>query len=399
MAGLVACTLAGVAPALAGDPARHPRDLHPVTSSGGEPGTIAQPVPPYLRRATTRTSQEVSWKVVPGVVYTRWTQTDVRGPIRAHLLTIRTRTPGLRIDYASIGAVRQAAPVRDILAVDRAVAGVNGDFYDIGHTGAPYGLGVDRQRGLLHGREQGWNTAFYLSRHGVPRIGELPMSAQIIGRPRIEITNLNSPFVAPGGIGVYNARWGRTAGRGLVQGQRRNIRAVQVRDGRVVRNSPVLPRADQTIKGLWLIGRGPGAARLRTLSKGSRVRLGYHLRGHPQMAISGNHFLINDGLVRPVDDRVLAPRTAVGIDSDTGEVLLLVVDGRSSRSRGYTMVELADLMVDLGADAAINLDGGGSSTMVGKGRGGTTKVLNSPSDGFERSVANAIEVTVRKRRP
>ena len=44
------------------------------------------------------------------------------------------------------------------------------------------------------------------------------------------------------------------------------------------------------------------------------------------------------------------PRTAVGIDSDTGEVLLLVVDGRQTFSRGYTMVEMANLMIDLGAD-------------------------------------------------
>ena len=114
------------------------------------------------------------------------------------------------------------------------------------------------------------------------------------------------------------------------------------------------------------------------------------------MAISGNHFLVNDGIIRAVDDRELHPRTAVGVDDDTGEVLILVVDGRTSKSRGYTMVELANLMIDLGADEAINLDGGGSSTMVGKGRGGKTKVLNTPSDGFQRWVSNALEVTYTK---
>ena len=97
----------------------------------------------------------------------------------------------------------------------------------------------------------------------------------------------------------------------------------------------------------------------------------------------------------PIDDRELHPRTAVGVDHDTGEVLLLVVDGRSSRSRGYTMVELANLMVDLGADEAVNLDGGGSSTMVGRNRRGKVAVLNTPSDGGQRRVANAISVRYR----
>ena len=89
------------------------------------------------------------------------------------------------------------------------------------------------------------------------------------------------------------------------------------------------------------------------------------------------------------------PRTAVGIDHDTGEVLLLVVDGRSVASRGYTMVELANLMVDLGADEALNLDGGGSSTMVARVAGGARRVVNTPSDGFLRRVANALEVTYK----
>ena len=96
------------------------------------------------------------------------------------------------------------------------------------------------------------------------------------------------------------------------------------------------------------------------------------------MAISGNHFLVHDGIIRVVDDRELHPRTAVGVDADTGEVLLLVVDGRSSRSRGYTMVELANLMIDLGADEAVNLDGGGSSTMVARNREGKVAVLEQP---------------------
>jgi hypothetical protein len=56
------------------------------------------------------------------------------------------------------------------------------------------------------------------------------------------------------------------------------------------------------------------------------------------------------------------PRTALGVATD-GTVMLLTVDGRTSAGDGITTPSLADLMLDLGAEDAINLDGGGSTTM------------------------------------
>src|SRR5690606_27188836 len=132
-----------------------------------------------------------------------------------------------------MGSVRRVAPLTDILAQDGAVAGVNGDFYDIGHTGAPLGLGKDRQRGLLHSREAGWNKAFFVNKNGRAGIGELPMKAKILFHPKLEVTNLNSPFVTPGGIGIYTPRWGRTAGYGVTQGQVERVREVTVVKGRI----------------------------------------------------------------------------------------------------------------------------------------------------------------------
>jgi len=87
-----------------------------------------------------------------------------------------------------------------------------------------------------------------------------------------------------------------------------------------------------------------------------------------------------------------ATRTAVGIDEDGNKVFFLTVDGRQSFSRGYTMVELANMMQALGAENALNLDGGGSTTMVGHTDAGQLSVLNSPSDGTQRRVPNGLAV-------
>ena len=60
------------------------------------------------------------------------------------------------------------------------------------------------------------------------------------------------------------------------------------------------------------------------------------------------------------------PRTAIGFSRDSTTLFLLTVDGRSERSVGATLVELAALMRRLGAWQAMNFDGGGSTTMVAR---------------------------------
>ena len=80
------------------------------------------------------------------------------------------------------------------------------------------------------------------------------------------------------------------------------------------------------------------------------------------------------------------PRTAVGQLAD-GRLLLVVADGRSPFSRGLTNWELAQQMARLGAVTAMGFDGGGSSTIAFQG-----KVLNRPSDGVPRSVAEGLFV-------
>lgn len=78
------------------------------------------------------------------------------------------------------------------------------------------------------------------------------------------------------------------------------------------------------------------------------------------------------------------PRTAVGMDKANKRFYMVVVDGRSSASRGMTCNEMAALMRSLGAYSALLQDGGGSSTFYVKGRG----VLNHPADGKQRSLVN-----------
>ncbi len=86
------------------------------------------------------------------------------------------------------------------------------------------------------------------------------------------------------------------------------------------------------------------------------------------------------------------PRAAVGIKKD-GTVFMVVVDGRSDTSKGLTLTELANYMKANGCVSAINLDGGGSAQMgICDPKTGEFRIVNRPSDGKERPIANAILV-------
>lgn len=118
-------------------------------------------------------------------------------------------------------------------------------------------------------------------------------------------------------------------------------------------------------------------------------------------AISGDRWLVLGGEPVPdLDNSTLEPRTAVGINKNGRFLYLVVVDGRQPfYSEGATLAELAQILIRHGAHMAMNLDGGGSSTMVVQGEDGLPLVLNSPVDhyipGLERAVGNHLGVSIK----
>lgn len=124
---------------------------------------------------------------------------------------------------------------------------------------------------------------------------------------------------------------------------------------------------------------------------------------HPAQAVGGRPRLLRDSSVVPEVDTEgqpgfatgRHPRTAIGIANNGKRLVLAVVDGRrSAYSDGMTLRELANLMRALGARDALNLDGGGSTTMaVANTKTHTLHVVNRPSDPQgERAVGDALAI-------
>jgi hypothetical protein len=80
-------------------------------------------------------------------------------------------------------------------------------------------------------------------------------------------------------------------------------------------------------------------------------------------AVSGFSLCLSDGVAQP-SGADLHPRTGLGLSSDSRFLFFMIIDGRRKSSQGATTHELGDLLRQAGADDAINMDGGGSSTLA-----------------------------------
>ncbi|MEV5301243.1 phosphodiester glycosidase family protein [Amycolatopsis methanolica] len=130
-----------------------------------------------------------------------------------------------------------------------------------------------------------------------------------------------------------------------------------------------------------LLGRERGAAELAGLRVGDRVLVTDRLvaRGVPPFEFAVGGFpILDDGAALPGLDASLAPRTAAGASADGRTLYLLAVDGRSAASTGMGVGEVAALLASLGASEAVNLDGGGSTTLVTAGRGAPRRCATPP---------------------
>jgi hypothetical protein len=377
------------------------------------PGSLAE------TRATIR--------VAPGVTWTRIVRSG--GPWRVQVLTIdRAALSGRVAAVLSNGRATGRERTTSMARRTRAIAGVNGGFFNGG--GNP--VGALAVRGRLVSEPVGGRSALLLPRspQARPEIAPLRFAGELaIGTRRRLLDGVDrTPGLIPacGGRGgdrpteAPNATATCTDRSELVQLTRSygaatpagGVQAV-VRDGAVTSTGPSggsrVPR-----DGYALTGTGDAARFLRAAATvGTRPELRLSLRSGGrsldpaayEAIVSGGPRLLRAGLIRigsiaegfaPLGGSsffhafVVArnPRTLAGVSAD-GRLLLVTIDGRRRRwSAGVSLVEAARVMRALGARDALNLDGGGSTTMSVRGR-----VVNRPSDGGrERAVSDGLLV-------
>ncbi len=345
--------------------------------------------------SSTLTTDSLTTPIAPGLTLTEFDRYDARGWVRGDVLTAKLGDGGVTPDLLFPGSVAAAEPLSQTAARAGAVAGVNGDFFDINGTKAPLGGMVDDGE-LVAAPVQGWREHVGFGADGIARLAELTLQGTVtVPGGELPLTGFNTHRLPAGAVGAFTPLWG-TASRAAVAPSGAPVTEVTVVAGRVTAVSSGAGAGAVPEGATVLHGNGTAAQTLAALKPGDAVELAYQPRTDAGsdllFAVGGNLELLRDGTPAPgLDDRVSEPRSAVGISDDGRTMWLVTVDGRQRDSRGMTYQELADLLDGLGADDGLNLDGGGSSTLVARDAGtDAAAVQNSPSDGTERLTPNGI---------
>ncbi|MFU8945386.1 phosphodiester glycosidase family protein [Mycetocola zhadangensis] len=304
------------------------------------------------------------------------------------------------MDVLDGGSVSGGATVSAQVAGSGAIAAVNGDYFDMNASGAPVSTNVSSTRGVLNATNS--NRPAFTVADGVAAVQQIASAATvIIGGDTLDIPSVNAPTVPSNQIGYYTPLWGSHPLSRVLGGpasMSNTFAIATLTDGIVtsvvsdLEEATALVTADTAIPtgSAVLIGREAEAARIAALTVGEAVDVSVGTTVDVDLAVSGSQRLLVVGVQTP-DEQVEAARTAVGVNKDGTVVYVATIDGRAGDARGMTVQELGRLMLDLGAYNAVNLDGGGSTTLVARAPGTDAPVLvNRPSDGTERLVANSL---------
>jgi exopolysaccharide biosynthesis protein len=351
---------------------------------------------PFTKKTTT---------VAPGLTLTRIV--DRRIPQRIFVLRAKVQTTPLTMDVSlADNQLPGFETVQSMAGRHRAIAAVNGDFGL--STGRP--INIYAEDGNLVQTMFGWGNNFSVSADETKEFLAHPVqgvTATVASTgeswPVARVNEGTRPVF--GQITEYTRAGGSLLRPPDDTCQARLTPSAQPRydtTGKAVVRDYVVEQAGCFAAGLPAGGGSVVLAAnaadqeslmLRALQPGQTVSLAWTLGWHRVLdTIGGFPMLVRDGRIVVQSCSLsfcgLNPRTGVGYTAD-GTVLMVVVDGRRAKySIGMTLTGFAREMQKLGAVTAMNFDGGGSSTMVVRG-----KVVNHPSDpGGPRHVSSALLV-------
>jgi len=341
-----------------------------------------------------------TFPVTGGVTYEAKTLFTSQGWQKIHILTVNLTSENVDIDtIIGKGGLSKRDSLSRMVQDNGAVAGINGDFFIMATPSAPIGPQISNGNLISTPLNNMDMASIGLTFDKLPEILKLEFTGRLIAPDRSYYTveGVNKIRNSYNNIFVYTPEFGTTTpkpGNGAP-----NLTFATVKNNRIVSFSEG-QTAQIPQDGLVLMAWGDGGNYLKThFSVGDPIELDLQITpdiSDLKMLLGGGAILVDNGNIPKVfshDVPGTHPRTAIGFTADKKTMIMAVVDGRQAKSRGMSQQEMAQLMLSLGAYNALNLDGGGSSTMVVKPFDETqAKVINSPSEGTQRLITNAIGI-------
>lgn len=278
------------------------------------------------------------------------------------------------------------------------VAATNADFFSYYSGSQNFSLGIEVKDGKLLQSHIDTSTmaAGILSGNSLS-LSYISFSAYLSAANGavMAVTHINKPTKYYGALLMYTADYNGGTSPYLPQG----ITVVTVADGTVSAKGTSMGGTVPIPENGYILAIDDSMTPFlnENMNVGDKVKLDVSAAPsieNAKTAFGGGTMLLSGGKKTKITHSVngINPRTAVGTNADGTVVYLITVDGRQRVSRGVTLDALADICLELGCVNAMNLDGGGSTRMVGKTIDNSElHTVNYPSE--NRKVINAVAVT------
>ena len=356
--------------------------------------------------ASTLYQKETETKISSGTILKNYKTLTDDGWLNINILET-----DLEDKYTNVGLLTSSdgsGKLKNILSMAKdanVIAAVNGDFFS-GSNGKGHSIGLSINNSEMissfakENLEKDTFASFLLDKSNKVFFEYLTNEITLTSKKTKEsikisvINKYSENYATPA---LYTSDWGTHS---IGSSNTLVLTEMVVKNNKVVDIRYNEPAVEIPKNGFIISTLGNGAEFInKNFKKGTRVTLETSLVpdiDDIEFAISGGARLWRNGEIPKTFSHNITgrnPRTALGTDK-TGEILYLItVDGRQNTSIGMTQLELAEFLKSQGIYNAINLDGGGSTTMVAKKSGSfNLATINNPSGGYLRSVINGIGI-------
>lgn len=332
------------------------------------------------------------------------------GPLNVYVLKADLSEPLLKIDtiIGSDGTLDKNQVVTDMAKRTGAVAAINGDFFQMMESGRTIGLAYQGGKLVESPALRSDMYGFGLTEDKTPLIELFGFTGKVTAEngKSFALSGINKPgYMLMSGVSsdvdtlhLYNTLWGPTS-RGKLA-DLAGVVEVVVQNGVVQRTLTDQAGVAIPANGYILKGHGLAAQFIKdNLKPGSKVSYTYTVEpGGKDLfaAVGGQALLVEDGHQPAYFTQNITgkhARTAAGISKDGKTLFLVAVEKQTDVSVGMTQEELASFLISIGVWRAVNLDGGGSTTLAARHLGDfDVSLVNQPQGTSQRRVPDAIGI-------
>ena len=290
--------------------------------------------------------------------------------------------------------VSHRSNVRDMVNVSGAIAGVNGDYFNYQPHPSTLGMIVNDGK-LISSAQEGKNKlpVFYQSSAGDSQLGYIDQSVDILNQltgAKYHVSGFNKAYGGYKYLSLLTRDWGRKS----FGAKAANMTEVLVENGVVADIRTKGEPFDIPEDGYVLSQNNSPLASL-TLGTPLELQVTSNVDYKAlKFAMGGGSIILKNGVAMQTNiiNKGRHPRTGIGVTQDGSKIVIITVDGRNGYA-GLTQKEFGEIFKSFGCYNAMNLDGGGSTTMVKKTKAmDKAEIINKPSGGTPRAVVSGVGV-------